>query len=458
MIAINGKYEILTPSGWEDFKGISKISNKKIFQLVLENGNTVRATNGHYFFNNNKKIKLSNLSTGMTIDSTHGCLKIIDIKELGYTTVYDIIEVDNKKHQYIVNNGLITKNCDEFAFVRPTIAKEFWTSISPTLSTGGKAIITSTPSSDEDQFALLWKGANRCIDEFGNPTELGQNGFKAYRADWRAHPDRDEEWAAQQRAALGEERFRREHEIEFIINDETLIAPAKLLDLESTNPIFKTGQVRWFDHPKKSMIYVVALDPSLGTGGDPAAIQVFEANTSRQIAEWKHNRTTIPQQIRIMAEICKHINETTANPEQIYYSVENNTIGEAALISINEYGEENIAGYFLSDSNSPRGRRHRKGFTTSNTAKLAACAKMKNLIETGRMQIKSAALISQLKTFVASGASYAAKPGEHDDLVMATVLVVRMMQQLQGYHAELSPQLTDHIDQHKEPLPFVALL
>ena len=35
--------------------------------------------------------------------------------------------------------------CDEFAFVRPTIAKEFWTSIHPTLATGGKAIITSTP-------------------------------------------------------------------------------------------------------------------------------------------------------------------------------------------------------------------------------------------------------------------------------------------------------------------------
>ena len=29
--------------------------------------------------------------------------------------------------------------CDEFAFVRPTIAKEFWTSISPTLSTDRKS-------------------------------------------------------------------------------------------------------------------------------------------------------------------------------------------------------------------------------------------------------------------------------------------------------------------------------
>ena len=99
---------------------------------------------------------------------------------------------------------------DEFAFVRPTIATEFWTSISPTLATGGKAIITSTPNSDEDQFALIWKGANRCEDEYGNPTDVGQNGFKAFRAFWNEHPDRDETWAQQQRAALGVDRFRRE--------------------------------------------------------------------------------------------------------------------------------------------------------------------------------------------------------------------------------------------------------
>ena len=46
---------------------------------------------------------------------------------------------------------------DEFAFVKPSIAKEFWTSISPTLATGGRAIITSTPNSDEDVFAQIWR-------------------------------------------------------------------------------------------------------------------------------------------------------------------------------------------------------------------------------------------------------------------------------------------------------------
>jgi hypothetical protein len=347
--------------------------------------------------------------------------------------------------------------CDEFAFVRPTIAREFWTSITPTLATGGKAIITSTPNSDEDQFALIWKGANKLEDEYGNPTELGVNGFRAFRAFWREHPDRDESWANQQRQILGEDRFRREMDCEFIINDETLIAPAKLIDLQSTDSIYKTGQVRWFRAPQPGRIYTVALDPSLGTGGDPAAIQVFEANTTEQIGEWRHNRTTIPEQVRILADICRHINDTVKDSKSIYYTVENNTIGEAALISIAEYGEENIQGYFLSEPGGGSGRRYRKGFNTTHKPKLAACAKLKNLLETGRMIIHSASLISELKTFVAHGTSYAAKPGETDDLVMATVLAIRMMQILQSYHAELDTQLRDHSDNTIEPMPFVAM-
>jgi len=347
---------------------------------------------------------------------------------------------------------------DEFAFVRPTIAKEFWTSISPTLATGGKAIITSTPNSDEDQFALLWKGANRCEDEYGNPTDVGQNGFRAYRAFWHEHPDRDETWAQQQRAALGTERFRREHDCEFIINDETLIAPTTLIDLEGRDPLFKTGEVRWYKRPQKDCIYVVGLDPSLGTGGDPAAIQVFEANTTEQVAEWRHNRSDIPTQIRILRDIITELNAVVANPQKIYYSVENNSIGEAALISISEYGEENIPGYFLSDTHASGRGRFRKGFNTTNKPKLAACAKLKHMIESRRMTISSRSLISELKNFVASGASYAAKPGETDDLVMALVLVTRMLQTLQNYHPELDSQMRDHQDSIIEPLPFVMTM
>ena len=347
---------------------------------------------------------------------------------------------------------------DEFAFVRPTIATEFWTSISPTLATGGKAIITSTPNSDEDQFALLWKGANKTEDSYGNPTDVGINGFRAFRARWQEHPDRDESWAAQQRAALGEERFRREMECEFIINDETLIAPTTLIDLEGVDPLYKTGEVRWYRKIEPGKIYVVSLDPSLGTGGDPAAIQIFDANTTTQVGEWRHNKTDIPSQIRIFADIIKHINDTVKDPKSIYYSVENNTIGEAALISIAEYGEENIQGYFLSEPGVSVGRRFRKGFNTTNKSKLAACAKLKHLVETKRMTITSRSLVSELKNFVASGTSYAAKVGETDDLVMSTLLSVRMLQVLQSYHQNLDEQMRDHQDVIIEPLPFVMTM
>jgi hypothetical protein len=346
---------------------------------------------------------------------------------------------------------------DEFAFVRPTIAREFWTSISPTLATGGKAIITSTPNSDEDQFALLWKGANKTQDEHGNTTELGINGFRAFRSDWREHPDRDEKWGLEQLAQLGEDRFRREMECEFVINDETLIAPTKLLDLEGVEPQRRSGQVRWYKQPNKDCMYIVALDPSLGTGGDPAAIQVFEADTTEQVAEWRHNRTDIPTQVKLLAEIVNELYDVVKDDKKIYYSVENNTIGEAALISINEYGEENIRGYFLSD-NSVTGstRKFRKGFNTTNKAKLSACSKFKSLVESNRMRLNSKPLISELKTFVAHGGSYAAKPGETDDLVMGSLLAVRMLMLLQTYHAELDTQMKDHGDNIIEPMPFIV--
>jgi hypothetical protein len=342
---------------------------------------------------------------------------------------------------------------DEFAFVRPTIAELFWTSITPTLATGGKAIITSTPNSDEDQFALIWKGANKTQDEYGNTTELGINGFKAYRAYWNEQPGRDEAWAEQMKAQLGEDRFRREIGCEFIIADETLIAPAILIDLEGIEPTSRMGQIRWYDTPKKGNIYVVALDPSIGTGGDPAAIQIFEANTTKQIGEWKHNKTAIPEQIKLLAQITKHIADITGEPNSIYYSVECNGIGEAALVSLNEYGESNIQGIFLTET----GKAGRRGFNTTNKSKIAACAKFKTLVESKKMKVNSRSLIGEMKSFIAHGGSYAAKIGDTDDLVMASLLAVRMMQQLGDYHYDLEEQIRDH-DEIVQPLPFYAVL
>ena len=348
--------------------------------------------------------------------------------------------------------------CDELAFVRPTWAKEFWTSISPTLSTGGKAIITSTPNSDEDMFAEIWKEANRKFDEFGNATLVGRNGFSPYIATWDRHPDRDEKWAARERSSVGADRFERENNCKFLIFDETLIAPSKLVDLSGIDPIEKQGQVRWYNKPVRGNIYVVALDPSLGTGGDPAAIQIYDATRMEQIGEWTHNLTPIQQQVGILASICEHIADQTRDPTNLYWSVENNTIGEAALNAIADLGEENIPGDFLSEpAKMGSGRRYRKGFNTTNPSKLAACAKFKLWIETDKLKLRSKLLISELKSYVAHGNTFQAKPGEHDDLVSASLLVVRIIVHLRQYDATLSQGLTMDKSEIIPPMPFVAV-
>lgn len=348
--------------------------------------------------------------------------------------------------------------CDEFAFVRPGIASEFWTSISPTLATGGKCIITSTPNSDEDQFATIWRQANKCVDEYGNETELGVNGFKAFRSYWHEHPDRDEKWAEQMRAQLGEERFRREMDCDFIIFDETLISPITLTEMAGIDPILKQGQVRWYRKPEPDNVYLVALDPSLGTGGDPAAIQVLELPSMRQVGEWQHNKTPVQQQIKILAQITQYIVECTGRNNDVYYSVENNTIGEAALIAIDEYGEEKIAGTFLSEpAKKGSARRYRRGFNTTNSNKIAACSKLKQLVETRKLHVASKALVSELKTFVAHGTTYAAKQGETDDLVMSMILAIRMAMFLKEFDATLDEQLRNNDEELILPMPFVML-
>ena len=349
--------------------------------------------------------------------------------------------------------------CDEFAYVEPNIATEFWTSIAPTLSTGGKAIITSTPNSDEDQFAIIWKEANKMFDDQGNTTKLGRNGFFPYLAIWNQHPDRDQKWADEMRAQLGDERFRRENECEFIIFDETLINSITLAGLESTEPITRMGQVRWYRKINPHSTYIVAHDPSLGTGGNYAGIEVIEIPSMKQAGEWQNNITPIQQQVKILREICKYIESEClakgATPS-IYYSVENNNIGEAALVSISEMGEESIPGMFLSEPiKKGHVRRFRRGFNTTNQAKIAACAKLKQLIEQKKLEIFSKSLISELKTYVADGVTFKGKNEESDDLVSAMLLAVRMIVMLGDWDPVIYDKMIEdaRLEDYDLPMP-----
>lgn len=128
---------------------------------------------------------------------------------------------------------------DEFSYVQPNKQVSFWTSVLPTLATGGDCIITSTPKNDEDIFAQLWKGAEDNLDLNGNefPDGIGKNGFFSIKVPWWEHPDRDEEWARQNRELLGDARFAQEYAC---VQHHTTI---NIQDLSSKNFVQNIGDL-----------------------------------------------------------------------------------------------------------------------------------------------------------------------------------------------------------------------
>jgi hypothetical protein len=253
---------------------------------------------------------------------------------------------------------------------------------------------------------------------------------------------------------------------EFVTDDETLIDPLKLTRMASKQPEFFTDQARWFMAPQPNRTYMLALDPSLGTGGDYAAIQCFMLPEMVQIAEWQHNRTDPRNQVRILMRLLIFLEaELKENPDQhgdpeIFWTVENNSIGEAVLQVIEDTGEERFPGVFVSEKKRKgQTRRFRKGFNTDNRKKLSACARFKSLVESDRMEIRSRQLIRELKNFVHREASFAAKPGEHDDLTSATLLIVRMLDVVLGWMQTEVGDLREHISENElyddEPMPLV---
>lgn len=245
---------------------------------------------------------------------------------------------------------------------------------------------------------------------------------------------------------------------QFITFEETLINPVKLSQVEPIAPIRKTGQVRWYSEIHPQMTYVVSLDPAMGTGGDNAAIQVLELPTLNQVAEWSSNRAAIEEQVRTMKNILLEIYQ--AGKPEIYWSIESNTLGEAALVVIRDTGEENFPGSMLHDpKNRLQGKNGRRaGFVTTNKSKLEACAKLKFLFESNKLKLKSRGLLSELKVFVSRANTFEARIGQTDDLVMALILAIRMIDYISTWdeqsHSAINSNVLDSDDKpFDSPMP-----
>jgi hypothetical protein len=161
--------------------------------------------------------------------------------------------------------------------------------------------------------------------------------------------------------------------------------------------------------------------------------------------------TPVQAQARILRDLLKYIDDRCSEAgvtSSIYYSVENNSVGEAALVAINELGEETFPGLFLSEPiKKGHVRRYRKGFNTTHKSKLSIAAKLKQLIESNTLKIYSKPLISQLKAYVAKGLSFEAKTGEHDDLVASLLLNIRMVMMLQDWDPSVYEKMHEHVSE-----------
>jgi hypothetical protein len=68
-------------------------------------------------------------------------------------------------------------------------------------------------------------------------------------------------------------------------------------------------------------------------------------------------------------------------------------------------------------------------------------------------------LTKEIKTFVAHGPSFAAKEGEHDDLVMSTLLITIIINYIMNFDADLYSKLADSItdDDTVMPMPIAMI-
>jgi hypothetical protein len=315
---------------------------------------------------------------------------------------------------------------DEFAFVPANIADEFWTSITPTLSTGGDCIISSTPNGDINLFAQLWRGA-----------QVGVNGFHPIEVKWDDPPGRDEAFKEEQIAKLGERRWRQEYECEFLSSDALLIDSLILINLtkaiKDIKPAFAMRDVVFWKTPRENTTYFVGVDPATGSGEDFTVFEVFEFPSMQQVAEFRSNTMSSAEAYVVLKNLLRYLESTNST---VYFSVENNGVGEG-MIALHEADESPPAfAEFVSEAG-----KGRYGMTTTGQKKMRACLNLKEMVEKNTIKIVSPMLVQELKEYTRKAGAYAARIGSTDDCISACLIVMRMLLEVGSYEQEAFDKL-----------------
>ena len=303
---------------------------------------------------------------------------------------------------------------DEFAFVPDYVAADFFTAVYPTISSGKntKVIIISTPNG-LNFFYRMWIEAQE-----------GRSKYQLFEANWRAVPSRDDAWADETLANVGEKAFQQEYECDFLGSSNTLISTTKIKEMVWKRPVKRyQGGLAVYEEPKPRNQYIITVDVSRGIGKDYSAFTVIN------VSEFPYNVVAKYQNNEISPMVFPNtIYETATHFNQAMVLVEVNDIGEqVGAILYNDLEYEDL---IMTEHGGRKGQRISSGFggnvyygvrMTSNVKKIGM-ANLKTMIESDKLLIHDVDIITELSTFVQKRNSYEAEEGYNDDLVMCLII------------------------------------
>ena len=291
---------------------------------------------------------------------------------------------------------------------------ELWTGLYPTISTGGRCIVASTPNGVGNWFHQTYVEA-----------ETQANDFHSVRLMWDLHPDRDEEWFEKETKNLSRRQIAQEFECNFNMSGETVIHPddMKRMGQMVCEPDYRTGFDRglwvWKGHDP-SCSYLLSADVARGDGRDYSVFHVINLNTMEIVAEYQGKPAP-----DIYAPFLVEIGKQYGSCMMV---VENNNIGYTVIEKVKELGYSNVyhsvksthefVEQYVADSRNDCV----PGFTTSGKTRPMIIAKMEEFIRNGIIRMYSSRLHNELKTFVWNNNKPEAMRGYNDDLVMALAI------------------------------------
>jgi len=302
---------------------------------------------------------------------------------------------------------------DEAAIIPNNIAEDFFTSVYPTISSGKttKILLSSTPMG----YNHFWK--------FWNDAENDRNGFVPLQIPYSKIPGRDEKWAAEQLATLGELKFNQEVLCKFLGSSLTLISANTIAQMSPKPYLYSKDGLDVIETPEKNHIYCLVADTAKGVEGDYSAFTVIDITESpyKVVAKYRDNKISPLLYPNVIYKVASDYNTA-------YVLVEINSSEQVPMILHNELEYENL---MMITKHTSRGQfinggfghgKSQLGVNTDRKVKRIGCQNLKSLIEEQKLLIFDTDIISEISTFIEQRGSYSADEGYHDDLVMTLVL------------------------------------